>query len=186
MSGSIICRMRWRALDREGQDTCTLTRLDGGWMLVGHARFHDPAGWATLDYVIRCGQDWTTRSADITGSVGEARVALRVVRTGAAWQVNDVLQPQVAGATDIDLGFTPATNLMPLRRLPQIGRLPCRAAWLRQPTGTVEPLDQVYTRQRGQVVQYQAEQIAFQTQLRVNEHGFVSLYPGLWESQRAP
>ncbi len=186
MSGTVLCRMRWRALDREGEDSCTLTRLAGGWMLVGHARFHDANGWAALDYVIRCGPDWTTTSADITGSHGDLRVALRMKRTGAAWQMNGVLQPQVAGATDIDLGFTPATNLMPLRRMPQIGRLPCRAAWLPAPTGAPEPLDQVYTRQRGQVVQYHATQTDYTTQLRVNEHGFVTLYPGLWEAVNAP
>ncbi|SNR37644.1 putative glycolipid-binding domain-containing protein [Puniceibacterium sediminis] len=186
MSGTVICRMHWRALDREGEDSCTLTQLTGGWMLVGHAQFHHSHGWAALDYVVRCGPDWTTTSADITGNHGDTRVALRLVRSGAAWQLNGVVQPQVAGATDIDLGFTPATNLMPLRRLPDIGRLPCRAAWLRDPSGTVEPLDQVYTRQRGHVVQYRAEQTGYSTQFRVNEHGFVTQYPGHWENCHAP
>ncbi|MGY9047289.1 hypothetical protein P775_20205 [Puniceibacterium antarcticum] len=186
MAGSIVCKMHWRALDREGQDTCTLTQLTGGWMLIGHARFQDAKGWSTLDYVVRCGPDWTTTSADISGHCGEDRVALRLVRSGTAWEMNGILQPQVAGARDIDLGFTPATNLMPVRRLPQIGRLPCRAAWLRDPLGPVEPLDQVYTRQRGQVVKYRAEQTDYTTQLRVNEHGFVTLYPSLWEARLAP
>ena len=183
MGGTIVGRMRWRALDREGEDSCTLTRLDGGWMLVGHARFHDASGWAALDYVVRCGPDWTTNSADISGIQGDARVGLCILRIGSDWQVNDVLQPQVAGATDIDLGFTPATNLMPLRRLPQIGRLPCRVAWLRDPTGRIEPLDQTYTRQRGGVVLYHAEQTGLTTQLRVNEQGFVTSYPGFWKAR---
>ncbi|MDJ0821924.1 MAG: putative glycolipid-binding domain-containing protein [Paracoccaceae bacterium] len=181
MSGETIATAHWRALDREGEDTCRLSRLDNGWMLVGHARFRDAQGRAALDYVIRCGADWLTQSADITGSHAGAEVALRLARNGADWVMNDTPQPQVAGAEDIDLRFTPATNLMPLRRLPEVGRLVTRAAWLRLPGPRLDALTQSYTRERGGLVGYVAEETDFSTQLSVDEHGFVTLYPGLWE-----
>ena len=33
------------------------------------------------------------------------------------WKLNDVPVPELAHCVDLDLGFTPATNLMQLRRL---------------------------------------------------------------------
>jgi hypothetical protein len=92
----------------------------------------------------------------------------------------------LAGARDIDLGFTPATNLMPLRRLPDVGRMATRAAWLREPGGGLTVLDQSYTRERGHLVSYHAEQTGFSTQLKVGPHGFITLYPGFWEADHAP
>ena len=177
-----MAKARWRALDRDGEDSCRLARLDAGWMLVGHARFRDARGWAALDYVIRCGDDWLTQSADITGTHGGADIALRLARCGQDWTLNDAQQPQVRGAEDIDLSFTPATNLMPLRRLPEVGRLTTRAAWLRLPGPRLDVLTQSYIRERGGLVAYEAEETGFHVQLRVDEHGFVVQYPGLWEA----
>ncbi|KMK65934.1 putative glycolipid-binding domain-containing protein [Puniceibacterium sp. IMCC21224] len=181
MTGTPIASLHWRALDREGEDTCRLVRLDAGWMLIGHARFRDGPNFAALDYVIRCGLDWLTSSADITGTFADASVSLRILRSGLHWTLNGAPQPDVQGATDIDLGFTPATNLMPLRRLPEIGRIATRAAWLRGTDAALSPLDQTYTRARGGLVEYSAEQTNYATQLVVNPQGFVTRYPGLWE-----
>ncbi len=177
-----IATLRWRALDRDGEDKCRLAHLQAGFMLVGHARFRDGAGWAALDYVVRIGADWTTLSADVTGRHGGEDVAVKLSRDGDGWALNDVPQPQLAGCEDVDFAFTPATNLMPLRRLPDVGRLTTRAAWLRFPGPQVTPLTQCYTRERGQIVAYRAEETGYDTQLAVGPDGFVTTYPGLWEA----
>ena len=178
-----ITQMRWRALDREGEDKCRLAHLDAGYMLVGHARFRESDGtWAALDYVVRTDATWRTLSADVTGTVGGAELAVKIVRGETGWRLGDEIQPQLSGCEDVDFSFTPATNLMPLRRLPDVGRLTTRAAWLRLPSGDLRPLDQSYTRERGGIIAYAAEQTAFATQLVVNECGFVTTYPNLWEA----
>lgn len=182
MSGQTVASVHWRALDHAGEDRCRLVQMAAGFMLVGHARYVDAGRDVALDYVVRCGADWLTESADVTGVFGGDPVALRILRGADGWQVNDRPQPGLGEARDVDLHFTPATNLMPLRRLPDVGRLEVRAAWLRDLSGTLEPLDQVYTRGRGDVVQYEAVQSEFTTQLQVGPDGFVTLYPGLWEA----
>ena len=179
MTGETLATVHWRALAREGEDKCRLARVGEGWMLVGHARFRDAAGFAALDYVVRLDAGWLTRSADISGTYGDETVGWRIVNDGV-WWLNDVPQPQVEGACEVDLSFTPATNLMPLRRLPEVGRLELRAAWFRLPGGVLEPLDQSSRRERGGLVQYAAAS-GFETQLVVGEDGFVRTYPGLWE-----
>ncbi|APX22075.1 MAG: hypothetical protein CML50_19800 [Rhodobacteraceae bacterium] len=177
-----IATMRWRALDRDGEDKCRLAHLNGGYMLVGHARFRDGAGWAALDYVVRVGADWKTLSADVTGTHGGEDVAIKLDRDGEGWTLNGTPQPDLAGCDHVDFSFTPATNLMPLRCLPDVGRLTTRAAWLRLPGPVVSPLDQSYIRERGQLVSYSAEQTGSATQLVVDANGFVTHYPGLWEA----
>ncbi|MBV7395463.1 putative glycolipid-binding domain-containing protein [Mameliella sediminis] len=183
MSGETLATIHWRALDRDGEDKCRLARLDHGWMLVGHARFRDASGWAALDYLIRLGEDWCTTSADITGEHGGAPVAMRLMRNGDGWTVNEEKRPDLAEAEDVDLSFTPATNLMPLNRLPEVGRLETTSAWLRFPGPQVTPLSQSYTRERGGLVRYEARETGFETHLAVNGHGFITTYPGLWEAE---
>lgn len=178
--------MHWRALDREGEDKCRLARTKGGWMLVGHARFRDGQGWAALDYVVRLDEDWRSLGADISGEHGGESIGWRLGRDATGWRLNDAPLPGLEAATDVDLGFTPATNTMPLRRLPEVGRLDCTAAWLRLPGPKVTALTQSYTRERGGMVRYSARESGYETHLAVDPHGFVTLYPGLWERVSAP
>lgn len=187
MTGQTVATAHWRALDREGEDSCRLSRVDGGWMLVGHARFRDEDGHAALDYVVRCDAAWQTLSADIAGRHDGKEIRVALHHEGDVWRLNDAPQPQVEGARDVDLAFTPATNLMPLRRLK--AQLPTRAAWLRYPSCELAPLDQTYARGLSEdEVTYAAVQTGYSTRLRVDGSGFVILYPGLWEGsvQHAP
>lgn len=184
MPGQTIASADWRALDRVGEDSCRLARTSGGWLLVGHARFHDDDGFAALDYVVRCDADWHTLSADVSGTHENRTIRLVLHREAEDWTLNNEAQPQVRGARDVDFSFTPATNLMPLRRL-QAGTeqdLRTRAAWLRYPACELAPLDQVYAVKGSEVI-YSAKQTGYETRLNVDESGFVTLYPGLWEGE---
>ena len=106
-----------------------------------------------------------------------------MVNAGGTWWVDDRAQPAVTGAHDIDLSFTPATNLMPLRRL-GTEDLPVAAAWLQYPQAKLVPLEQTYARTGlADVMRYRAEETDYSTDLTVDRTGFVTLYPGLWEGQ---
>ena len=186
MTASVTATARWRALDREGEDTCRLSRADQGWLLVGHARFRDDLGFAELDYVVRCDDEWQTLSADVAGQHDGREVQIRILREGGLWWLNDTEQPEVAGAWDVDLSFTPATNLMPLRRLmvTKDNTQYVTAAWLRYPIAVLRRLDQTYgLTNRPGVVSYAAQQTKYETELTVDDSGFVTLYPGLWEGE---
>ena len=185
MTGHTVASARWRALDCEGDDSCRLCRTDHGWMLVGHARFRaKDTGFSALDYVVRCDTGWQTISADIAGMQEGLEVNLRVVKENDTWLLNDVVQLGVNGATDLDLSFTPATNLMPLRRLMASGEASeiTRAAWLRYPRADLQTLDQTYGRTgHAGTYSYKAKQTGYATRLRADDIGFVTSYPDLWE-----
>jgi hypothetical protein len=90
--------------------------------------------------------------------------------------------PEVDGCVDIDLNFSPSTNLLPIRRLRlDVGdEVSARAAWLRFPDFRLEPLDQSYRRDAGGVYRYESRAGKFVAELSVNEAGFVTGYPDLW------
>ena len=136
-----------------------------------------------LDYEIACDLHWITRRCTLTGYVGATTVTLDVARNSAGeWTVGGSPVPGLLGCDDIDLGFSPATNLLPIRRLglPIGAKAAVRAAWVRFPELTVEVLDQVYTRLAHDRYLYESAGGSFRRELRVDDIGFVVDYPGLW------
>lgn len=93
------------------------------------------------------------------------------------WTINGESIPGVNGAIDIDLGFSPATNLLPNRRLDlEVGeRAELGAIWVRFPGLRVERLDQAYQRDAARVFRYEAlvDGTSFQARLDIDEFGRV-------------
>ena len=92
--------------------------------------------------------------------------------------------PPWTGCRDIDLNFSPSTNVLPIRRLSlDVGdQAAVRAAWLRFPGFELEPLDQVYVRTEPLEYRYESGGGRFVAAIRVDENGLVSRYPGFWET----
>ena len=139
-----------------------------------------------LRYVILCDTSWKTVSANVAGWVGEEPVEIEILRAGAGagrWRSNGVEQPQLAGCIDIDLNFSPSTNLLPIRRLnlPVGEQAPVRAAWLRFPSFRLEVLEQTYVRTGETTYRYESAGGSFSAELEVDDAGFPTLYPGLAE-----
>lgn len=86
---------------------------------------------------------------------------------------------------DLDLGFTPATNLPQLRRVPlaagEAAEVP--VAWLDMPAGRLGLLPQRYERRSESVYWYEAPTVGYAALLEVDPSGFIRRYPGLWEAE---
>jgi len=91
----------------------------------------------------------------------------------------------VAGSIDLDLHFSPSTNLLPIRRLNlSIGeQAQVKAAWLRFPEFTLEPLEQMYRRVDDVIYHYESAGGKFVAELKVNAVGLVTLYPKVWAAE---
>jgi hypothetical protein len=174
----------WRRLDQPGHDCCRLFRLPGGWKLRGMAVFRDAGQPCNLAYEVTVDARWTTRTARVTGFIGRREVDLRIRRARVGeWRVGAHTQRAVAGCTDIDLGFTPATNLLAVRRL-DLGvgeRADAPAAWLALPNRKLQVLPQTYLRLAKLEYQYEAPTVGYEGRLRVSKLGLVEHYPGLFE-----
>ena len=120
----------------------------------------------------------------VSGWVGHENVTLELtVDAHYRWVMNGVAKHAVEGCVDLDLNFSPSTNLLPIRRLSlEVGeQADVMAAWLRFPSLDLEPLSQVYERLDEFKYRYSSRGGAFVAELTVNKVGFVTVYPKLWE-----
>lgn len=158
-----------------------------GFRLTGALDLTEAGSDFRLRYVIECDRAWRTRRAVVDGEVDgrPVRCALSATGTGE-WSQDDVSLPALLGALDVDLGFTPATNTLPIRRLelPIGDSASVRSAWLRFPELRVEPLEQTYTREAERVFRYQAlvDGQQFSARLDTDAFGRVLRYENLWEA----
>jgi uncharacterized protein len=151
----------------------------------GTALFQNEGEPCRLEYLVTCSADWRTQSATLTGWLGSRDVSVNVyVDNHGRWLLNSEPVGGLEGSVDIDLNFSPSTNVLPIRRLGlEIGeRASVKAAWLRFPGFRLEPLEQIYHRLDASTFRYESAGGRFTRDLTVNEAGLVILYPGFWEA----
>jgi hypothetical protein len=178
--------MLWRRLDNPGHEWARLSGAGSAPVLRGTSIFIEDKVPGRLDYRIRCNSRWETLSADVLGWVGEERIKLSLERTpDGVWRMNGRSVPGVGGCADIDLAFSPSTNLLPIRRLNlEIGgEAEVRAAWLTFPDLELRPLVQWFRRESGFRYAY-ASDTGFSTTLEVDGDGMVVDYPPLWTGEK--
>lgn len=173
----------WRRIDRPGHEAARLSAAGHQWRLSGCAVFAHGGDPCRLAYEVTCDRQWRTLSATILGWVGALGVDVQVTASqDGRWTLNGAARPEVDGCLDIDLNFSPSTNLLPIRRLDlAVGaEAEVKAAWLRFPSFALEPLGQLYRRTSVSTYRYESGGGSFMRDLKVNEAGFVTEYPDLW------
>jgi uncharacterized protein len=182
----------WRRLDVPGHDAAIYREAEGGAELRGMAVFQEQdSPPAALHYRVRCDAKWRTIEATVDGWCGARTIELQVRRAPATgWTLNGVPCPAVTGCLDLDLSFTPATNLLPLRRLdlPVGQSAEVRSAWLEWPAAVLTPLIQRYARRSVDEYEYEADvpgAAKFVGMLRVEPRGWVLDYAELWQAETA-
>jgi len=185
----ILASVFWKRLDLEGHDVCRLAETAGGLILKGHALFAHEDGPCSLAYEVDCDTGWRTRGARVDGFCGTRELRYRIERLAdGQWLLNGASQAEAAGLTDIDLGFTPATNLLPIRRF-DLGvgtATPSPAAYLAFPELRLSRLEQSYRRLDESRYAYAAPIFGYDAILEVSPAGFVLDYPGLWTRVARP
>ena len=178
-------RILWQRIDHPGHEISALEPHADGWRLAGTALFTHDGLPCELAYRIHCDSQWETQTVSIRGHVGGNSLSMDLRRSSdRAWYSNGVHVPEVEGCIDVDLGFSPSTNLLPIRRLAlSVGdRAVVRAAWVRFPELSLELLEQVYTRVDADHYLYESADGSFRRELRVGADGFVLDYPDYWRT----
>ncbi len=183
---TIVATAFWKRLDTEGHDACRLIRKAGGWRLSGNATFDHKGQLALLGYTVDCDASWKTLSARVEGSVGFQPLVFDIAPTASGeWLLNGEPQPEARGCIDLDLGFTPATNLIAIRRLdPQPGvTVPAPAAYYLEFTLKLGIVEQSDRRTAPDRLHYTSPAYGYDETLTVSDVGFVTEYPGLWSGK---
>jgi len=174
----------WRRLDVPGHDACMLEAGDDGACLRGMAVFVHESEAARLHYEVTCDREWRALRGRVSGSIGAASVDYAFARDDH-WSMNGVAVPGLEHCLDLDFGFTPATNILPLSRLAlNVGdAADAPAAWFDVDTKTLNELPQRYTRRSETTYWYESPTANYAAELMMRPGGFTRVYPGLWESE---
>ena len=181
----IVATAFWQRLDTEGYDACRLIRRADGWRLSGAAVFDHQGQVCILDYMVDCDASWRTLSARVDGSVGFETLVFDIEKRDRDWLLNGEVQSAARGCIDLDLGFTPATNLIAIRRLDPGGEAdtPAPAAYYLEFSLELGIVEQTYRRTGKDKLHYRSPAYGYDETLTVSEVGFVSHYPTLWNGR---
>ena len=171
----------WRRLDTPGHDAARIATAADGRRLEGTAVFRHEDGPAAISYRLDLAPDWSTRRGLLRGFAGAKAVEHEILRGPDGWTLDGVAQPALGHLLDLDLGFTPATNLQQLRRVPlEIGQeADIRVVWFDVAAERLVELPQYY--RRLDEYRYSYRGFSYQGVLQMAPSGFVRLYPDLWE-----
>ena len=171
-------------LHAPGMEYFELRQRGAQWIFLGtilHLHKDQPF---ELSYSIECDLAWRTLNSQIELRRGGNTRDLQIQADRGHWIANGVPQPQVDGCIDVDLGWSPCTNTLPIRRLDLgvgAGSGPVVAAWVKFPELALERLPQEYHRVAERTYRYSSRGGAFIASLGVDEHGLVEEYEGLWK-----
>jgi hypothetical protein len=192
----------WERRDVPGSEQVRLDARNGLYA-QGTALAVDPVPYA-CHYELQTDPGWTTARLDVrTEGAGWAR-GVRLELAARRWRVTTSEQGDLDaalaaaghagagmpgiedpdllyGAFDADLGGSPLTNTLPIRRLNLLGQESVAhrlsVAWVLVPSLEVVQADQIYTSLGGNRVRFASE--TFAADLTIDDDGFVVDYPGL-------
>lgn len=185
----LVTACLWQWARGTGLERLELLRAPDAWHLRGTILVAGEGGPAEARYEVECDAAWRTRRADVRVRDGAGSRACVLAADGGGWLVNGREEPSVRGCVDVDLGWSPSTNTLPIRRL----ALPVggasgeiAAAWVRFPELSVEPLSQEYRRLAERSYRYESNGGAFAAVLEVDGEGIVIDYEGAWRRVAGP
>lgn len=184
-NGELLRRVVWRHLRSNSRiELCEAVRMSSRITLSGKLLGDAGSAPAYVSYAATCSGDLTrcTKLHVECALNGDKRALTLDHDARGRWFQNGVHAPELDGCTDPDLEWSPSTNTFPIRRLavlPQ-DRLPVRAAWVRFPALTVQPIAQSYTRLSATRYRYRNEQSGYEGCIDIDELGLPITYEGVW------
>ena len=138
-------------------------------------------------YTLTCDTQWRMRSVELVSLGADQRdLHLRIDRSGQWTTAHGKVLPALTGCAEVDISATPFTNTLPIRRLalPPGAAADVPVAYIDIADFTVTPVPQRYTHLRAQADEtrylYHGLLWNFRAELRVDDDGLVTEYPGLF------
>jgi hypothetical protein len=179
----LVAAVMWRG-DDGSAERCRLEEVSGRPRVNGVVV--SPVGGMPTEirYVITLDETWRTTACHVVVIDPERtrRLHLHAAGDGGWHDDSGAALEALRGCTDVDLGVTPATNTLPIRRLGlAVGESSeIRAAWIRFPELTIAAAGQHYTREAERRWRYRSN--TFEAELDVDERGIVLRYGQIWNA----
>jgi hypothetical protein len=171
----------WHDRISSAAERCVLSAPPGGFRLDGTVVTSAIGVPLLVTYGIRVDSNWHTRYVDITVEDPDTKSSLKLLADSyGGWFRDGVELANLKGCIDIDLGVSPSTNTLPIRRLAlSVGQSrDVDAAWVRFPELTISRLAQRYERIEANRYRYSSGK--FEGELVVDDDGLVVDYAAAW------
>ena len=178
----------WRWLQGTGLERFELARAADDWIFRGTILTLAAHAAAEAKYEIVCDHSFRTMRANVSVRDATGERTLQIATENGRWYENSRENKTVIGAVDIDLGWSPSTNTLPIKRLKlAIGQTSGEfiAAWVRFPDLILQPLPQQYVRLADRQYRYSSHSGAFVANLLVDNDDLVLDYEGFWQRVEA-
>ncbi|MGC2744901.1 MAG: putative glycolipid-binding domain-containing protein [Candidatus Angelobacter sp.] len=179
----LVCTGLWQWLQSPGLERFEFSRIGDEWLFRGTILTLVGNAATETEYEIVCDPYFRTRRANVSVLDAAGERNLQIASESGHWFENGRENHTVDGAIDIDLGWSPSTNTLPIKRLKlEIGQSSGEfiAAWVRLPELTLQPLLQEYLRLGDRQYRYSSRRGAFAANLIVDDNDLVVDYEGFW------
>ncbi len=171
-------RVTWRRSDAvETDEQCTVSIRDSGLSLVGTVIGSEGGRPVRVEYRVLTDAKGLTTAVHVRDLRGFEQRTIALARDAkGAWTIDGKPARALKGCTDVDLGCSPSTNTLPIRRL-RLGlgaTQTIQAAWIRFPELEVVKAAQTYSRLDEFTYRYASG--TFQAELSVDDDGLVAAY----------
>ena len=143
-------RVAWRRSDEvQADEHCTISLRDSGLSLIGTVLGAEDGVPVRVEYRVLADAAGATTGVHVRDLRGFAQRTLTLARDSkGTWTVDGSAAKGLKGCIDVDLGCSPSTNTLPIRRLRlAVGATKTiQAAWIRFPELTIVKAAQTYTR----------------------------------------
>lgn len=179
----MLRRMVWRRiLDDRCFEDCVVTSSLDGFGIAGHVIAAEGGVPLFARYRIDCDRTWSARAVSIEQETGNTSKALRLERGDRGWLVNGAPDGRLDDCAEPDLGLTPSTNALAIRRLDlaigEAAEIAC--AWVKFPALSVEPSLQRYERMSACDYRYTNIASGFTAIVTVDALALPVSYEGVW------
>lgn len=183
---NVLIERVWESDLLDSREDFTLAAGADGYQLAGTTLIMHEGIRVEIIYQVGVASNWSTRSASIDIPALAMSHVVEVPEPGT-WLIDRERRTDLDGCTDIDLGWTPATNTIPIRRLQLEGRDSgtIRATWLKWSELQFIAADQTYSRTDETTWRYASG--SFTAELLVDDHGVATRYgdPPIWQAVEA-
>jgi hypothetical protein len=170
-------------MHQPGAEWCSVERGSSGSTIAGVVIVAHGRAAQRFDYELELDAAAVTRRAQITAVLPDRTEVFDLATDGhGSWWRSGKLVLQDPGALDVDLGFSPVTNSLPIWRLGlEVGQARgITVLWLQYPELQLVPARQTYERLGELAYRYCSG--SFEAVIRIFPDGLVEDYVGFWKA----
>ncbi|MCE5169858.1 putative glycolipid-binding domain-containing protein [Paenibacillus profundus] len=172
----------WKRLNGFGMEYCNIS-FETSLTIEGKVISGENNEKSFIDYTVKCDQEGNTSEVILSVQNENSSQTLQVLRdNNNRWTLNGNEIQKLSGLKDIDIGVTPSTNVLPIKRLNlAVGEsATVTAAWIRFPHLEIQPLEQSYERINNNTYIYKSIKSGYTARLEVDSNGVVVEYEKEW------